>query len=912
VEINVYKGCPVPIRNPDGGVYLVKRAPDPELFLRYLDNLGRFLKESVKASGVEECEERLELVADLIALFYKAPLLEEPIRGMSLSPFKSYLVYRVLKHKFGDELVRKSMKEIFDKIDEASIGMKDIFNILDETSEFADKIIFEIPADTRPGYNLSSLIFHLLAVSALSWSKFRIQGRRRKAILRIASLLHDIGKPIDPVNHVRKSVEIANKLLSGLICDEDLGYVREIIENHHNIDYKGAMKEEISLIREADMFASGMDRLDSIVKASVLRQLAEIDGISEEEAFEKYYKRGVWKNWVELEGKKPGITRELTEKCVKYVLSEEIKAEKEEFLSGVYMVKLDVASIQDFIRESEKLPILSASSYIVDLAVMFNSLRSVQEELPGYPVECFLYSAGGNIIAVAPDVQLQSIEERLEKGFKDYLGFGPLIVRISHAPLYKDYRKIIEELDHGILIEKLSISDKEQENKLIGIERPCDYCKKRPATEVWPPAPQPASQYAEMREEIFYLCEECCERQKFFENRGHMKSKWEGAEVLSKKRISEVFNGRKWKDVSEWIMELIAGHDENPRERDKKSEERYLNIAIIKLDGNLMGAFMARSISLSDALERSARIDMALKRAFKRAIEVIHEGSNEREEARVLLGLQYMGGDDALILAPSWLSYPLSTILLIEFSRNMGYSFDKDLLIYTGATLSIGLVAMPPAHNLWAALDATDLLLEKAKEDGRIPFYMGAIAFDVTEGGLLTGRTAGTRMNELISRGLSSQPWILGPYGVKCDPFRSLRVPPMSQTEMSPKEKADALEVLARTLGMDERYDVLHLSNSELKSLYLNIIKRSYEEYEKAKSKEETDMKKLRRFVRKVEAFPKKFGLSFEDKVYKDVAKAYALYECDNQGFKKIKPLFRWDLLEDLNRLCKILMGGAA
>jgi len=899
VEVNVYKGCPVPIRNPDGGVYLVKRAPDPELFLRYLDNLEKFLRESVKASGVEECEERLELVADLIALFYKAPLLEEPIRGMSLSPFKSYLVYRVLRHKFGGRFIGKTMKDVLDEIDVDE--MRDIFSILDETSEFADKIIFEIPADTRPGYNLSSLIFHLLAVSALSWSKFGIQGRRRKAILRIASLLHDIGKPIDPVNHVKRSVEIANRLLSGLICDEDLGCVREIIENHHNVDYKGAMKEEISLIREADMFASGMDRLDSIVKASVSRQLAEIDGISEKEAFEKYYRRGVWENWVELEGKKPGITRELTEKCVKYVLSEEIKAEKEEFLSGVYMVKLDVASIQDFIRESEKLPILSASSYIVDLAVMFNSLRSVQEGLPGYPVECFLYSAGGNIIAVAPDIHLQRIKELLERGFKDYLGFGPLNVRISHAPLYKDYRKIIEKLDHDILIEKLSIPDEEQENKLIGIERPCDYCKKRPATES-----------VEMEEEIFYLCEECYERQNFFRNRGHMKSKWEGAEVLSKKRILEVFNGRKWKDVSEWIMELIAGHDENPREKDKKSEERYLNIAIIKLDGNLMGAFMARSISLSDALERSARIDMALKRAFKRAIEVIHEGSNEREEARVLLGLQYMGGDDALILAPSWLSYPLSTILLIEFSRNMGYSFDKDLLIYTGATLSIGLVAMPPAHNLWAALDAADLLLEKAKEDGRIPFYMGAIAFDVTEGGLLTGRTAGTRMNELISRGLSSQPWILGPYGVKCDPFRSLRVPPMSLIEMSPKEKADALEVLARTLGMDERYDMLHLSDSELKSLYLNIIKRSYEEYEKAKSKEETDMKKLRRFVRKVEAFPKKFGLSFEDKVYKDVAKAYALYECDNQGFKKVKPLFRWDLLEDLNRLCKILMGGAA
>jgi hypothetical protein len=118
--------------------------------------------------------------------------------------------------------------------------------------------------------------------------------------------LHDIGKPIDPVNHVKRSVEIANRLLSGLICDEDLGCVREIIENHHNVDYKGAMKEEISLIREADMFASGMDRLDSIVKASVSRQLAEIDGISEKEAFENITGGEYGKTGWSLRGKSRG------------------------------------------------------------------------------------------------------------------------------------------------------------------------------------------------------------------------------------------------------------------------------------------------------------------------------------------------------------------------------------------------------------------------------------------------------------------------------------------------------------------------------------------------------------------------------------------------------------------------------
>ncbi|RSN67857.1 HD domain-containing protein [Candidatus Korarchaeum cryptofilum] len=887
--MSFYKGCTVPVRNPGGGVYLAVEIPEQDDFLKYLDCLRRFLELSIRASGVGGSEERLELVADLIALFYKVPLLEEPIRGLSLSPFKAYLTYRVMRHNFRD-LDEKSMKDVMESLSDAHREMSDIFELLDRISDLSEDIFIRAPADTRPGYNISSLIVHLLAVSALAWSKGSGLGRRERAILRIASLLHDIGKPLDPEHHVSRSVGEARKLLSGILSIEDLEEVLEIIENHHNPGYSGRFKGEVSILREADHFSAGADRLNSLIWASIIGELAELSGLSEEDAFETYYVRGEWGRWLELERRRPGITRELTEKCVKYALSEYRMEEGEERFEGVHIVKLDVASIQDFIRDSEKLPLLSASSYIVDLAVMFNSLRAVQAEIPGYPVECFLYSAGGNVIALFPREMLDMARKPLRRAFsEEYLGFGPLSVNIADTELIDNYRKMIEELDRRLEVEKISIK---QDRGIIslGIEMLCDFCRKGPAT-----------MDLRIGEEVFHLCEECEGRYAFFRSRGHMRNKWEEAETLSGKKLREVF-GREWNDVSEWILELIAGHDEEP------GEERYLNIAVVKLDGNLMGSFMARSINLSDALERSARIDISLKKAFKEAIKAIHDSCGEKEEARVILGLQYIGGDDSLILAPSWLSYPLSLILMVEFARNMGYSL-IDECTYTGATLSVGLAAMPPAHNIWAALDAVSVLLSRAKDKGRFPFYMGAIAFDVTEGGLLTGETAGARMRELQKLHLSCQPWIIGPYGDGgCDPFKPFRVPPRAEREVRPERGLDALWALIKVLGGEE-IDPLRSPDSELRSLYRELMRRSYEEYERAKRGEETRLKEIRRFIRKVESFPSRFGFSLSDREYSSLARALALYESEDRG---LRSLFMNDILEDLNRLCKILMGGAA
>ncbi len=926
IPIKVYKGNVVPVRNPAGGVLLVTESPGPDVFERYLEYLRDFLVEAAKLAGLKDLpsEEKLEFLADMVTLFYKAPLLREPLSGMHLSPFKVYVLYRVLR-SLNQGLRRKSMKEILTSLtgEEIERSFDGLFALMDEAADLAESILLGYPADTRPGYNVSSLMIHWISVSALAWAKGYSLGleRRKLARIRVASLLHDIGKPLNPKKHVEEGVKVVGWLLSDLIDKEDLEEILRLIKLHHS---KTASDEEVQVIREADHFSSGMDRLEALVRRVVLKELASITGKSEEEALKEYYVSGSWEAWERLEEANQGITRRLTEKCVRALILREVDDFPEgRTFGGVSVVKLDVASIQGFVRESEKLPLLAASSYIVDLAVMFNSLRAVQERLLGrgawYPVEGFLYSAGGNVLAVVPQELVAEFGEILRESFKaegeHSLGFGPLSVRVASTELKSNYGEMIRELDRGLRTDKISLSgpiqgDLHMETSfegLTGLERVCDYCKRRPAVKA-----------VDMEGETFHLCSECYDRYSLY-SKGNVRSKWRRATTSSGKTIKDVF-GASWheevngREVKDYIMEIISGHD-------LEREERLLNLATLKIDGNLMGAFMARSVSLSDALERSARVDLALKRAFRKALKSLNEGLRpfgeeaDKEEARLILGLQYMGGDDSLIFAPSWASVPLALVLMVEFAREMGYSFMEEECASTGATISVGLAVAPARHNIWALLDAAEELLSEAKEVGRYPNFMGSIAFDAVEGGLLSGRAARARKEELERLRLTAQPWVIRQTEVSCDPLWSIRERPEAIAGVKPPRGGpDLMRFMSSLLGVNYR-DPVSSSDEELESFYSKLFEEVFREYlhhRRGEGKDER-IKKLRDAVRDVEAFPERFDVSPGEEGFGSLALLYAASEAkEKEVYKLVLNLFTPEVmaLEDVNRLCKIMLGG--
>ena len=134
--------------------------------------------------------------------------------------------------------------------------ISDLINLLDNDELF--KLLldcYSIPSDTRPGANTSSLIVHLLSSSALVWPL--LGDVTDLHIFRIASLLHDIGKPLDYEKHVNVSDREARKLLEGLISDKDLEKILKRIKSHH---------EKGSIIGRADVKSSSTDRLKKLIR----------------------------------------------------------------------------------------------------------------------------------------------------------------------------------------------------------------------------------------------------------------------------------------------------------------------------------------------------------------------------------------------------------------------------------------------------------------------------------------------------------------------------------------------------------------------------------------------------------------------------------------------------------------------
>jgi hypothetical protein len=163
---------------------------------------------------------------------------------------------------------------------------------------------------------------------------------------------------------------------------------------------------------------------------------------------------------------------------------------------------------------------------------------------------------------------------------------------------------------------------------------------------------------------------------------------------------------------------------------------------------------------------------MAMKIAYQKTLCEMYEAVSEvadRNQAELAvrqcyLGTLYMGGDDGLIICPSWASIPLAIGLSKYFNEEVGGTL----------TLSVGLVATPPEHDIWSSIEAASALLEEAKGCGRkiakkcepktdeqIEGF-AALCFDVIEGGTISRSAVRSRYAELRKEGLTVQPFIIG------------------------------------------------------------------------------------------------------------------------------------------------------
>lgn len=771
----VVRGFIIPYRMGDELVDVsVIGEEDVKRYVGTIAKMKEFISESLnfcEEQGIQINRiERLELIGDLIVIFLRVPLIREVIPGITPTPLKIYLLNRLgmfRKEVLGGELDPMQDPSQFLKLAygySRRIGYLKPFNILNDKalSNDLESCWFLFPADTRPGLNISSLLSHLMLTSAIAWGLAVERGLDRESIakLRLAAIIHDLGKPFDYRRHVTVSTLIAKELLRGIVPEAD--EIAEYVRRHHF----EAKTTEGRILMKADSLASSIDRLTSLTNELIgkeLRELASEVGFSVDEIYGAGERS--WKIWAEVNEKYPGSIEQLTKLFVRRLrerlhkftspirLSREIGHQRPEN-QGLIINLIDVGGIQNFITRFTELRCVEAASLLVDSMIMAQVPILIHKAVLSergihYPMEAILYAAGGIMEYLIPRKLLDCIIEQLND-FKKIIPRGYPSIRYAWTYFSPDYTDLAERLGIEMQLRKISAEkvSYEVDWSLRGTEkevkRLCDICYDNPAKKA-------------------NRCEQC-DMLYDLGSQMHFRIKYEGEHEIRGKTIKpENVFGETWDSISTYIMELIAGHDwDELKEKIRGADDiNWRNIAVIKVDGNLMGPFMATSLSISDAYERSIRIDLALKKAFEHSLNTIYSGveslAGEIEAQKAILsvmfGVLYMGGDDTLILCPSWLSIALSNILGKEFNLNLG-----------GVRgLSIGIAVSNCRANVWSLIGAAGKLVGEVKNAFRNSPELSGICFDIVEvNGSLTETSAKVRLDMLRSELVSIQPIPIG------------------------------------------------------------------------------------------------------------------------------------------------------
>lgn len=731
---------------------------DVEKWKKTLDKLRDFLTRIKQFTKTFEQEmssaEHLETLADCIILFFKIPLLREVLPTVAPNPLKAYLFYRLLwrdmsKHlsygpiEFAETCYEENVRNFIQKV------VAEIFNDVELIST-VEEAWLNFPADTRPGYNTSALIPHMFLTSSIAWALAVESGMNRleAAKVRLSAILHDVGKPFDYRRHYITSPQIAKCLLSDILGDQELKELVASVEDHHR---------EGSPVREADKIAAQIDRLNTYVE-KVLQQdintTASMFGLNSKVAY--WSGEEAWNFWVELEKKKPGILRELSQKFAIDIYENKVRLESDQrSLEPLLLFHFDVGGIQEFIKRASELRCVVASSIVIDVvtgAYIPLIVQKIIEEKANkwFPLESFLYTSGGVVTLLAPK-SLNDVMRTVHQKLREQCGKDHITVYLASTELSNNYFETTGRLSSKMGLAKLEDSFTYMPVELDA-DNLCEFCRMHNHEKT----------IQTTKEKVCRTCYSLYH----IGNELYFAQRW-NAEIYFESKgftLKNVFQTLEWEDVSAGILELISGHTVDDLVKlgliatkqsvslENTTKPRIRNIGIIKMDGNLMGAFFANSISVTDALERSARVDIALKKALEEAIRNIAAAANDPEEARRVvalfsLGILYVGGDDAMLLCPSWAAIPLAYHVAQVFHREMGGA----------ASLSIGVLATPPKHDVWASISAVSKLLDIAKSRGR-KTKTGAVCYDVIEGGVVSASSIQERHESLKERNLTGQP----------------------------------------------------------------------------------------------------------------------------------------------------------
>lgn len=666
--------------------------------------------------------------------------LQPSLRALYLY-FNNYSVFKDLDED--EKPYGKNGIRLMEKFLKYAEGLRELYSdqALTDLSQ-----ILKFPADTRPGANTSSLLIHSMASSGVSCSIFLEKARsagisvnKREhllAVLRLACLFHDIGKMVDWARHEEKSSEILLEIFRDYVDGEAREIVSEAAKLIKGEGLTGG--EELflrDLLKEGDVRSSAVDRVAKIFRSVMegsqpFKKLEEkLEEFSRKRGERIEYERAYndWRFWDHV-GK--DLVRELTEEFCRRastISNETFEKIKDTKPGKLYpdsdFVRIDCRKIQSYIRVND-IWAMNGASREVDFILYVGVPVYIVEKL-GIPLESILYFGGGNLTLVLPKSSVDLIDG-LCNHFNDVFFKGtPSSLIYGRSAFYDTFFSINSEIDWDLARKKHSLNT-EGFPVDPNIYARCEIC---------------GISYAEAEKKGKLVCKNCSRKLDLGEN-NHFRVRADALKL-------------DWEKMKEYVIEYIAGHSEEG----VKPEEKQLNYALVKFDGNLVGQLMSSSISITDACERSFRIDSSVKIAIRTFLESL-KSLNEDDFKRFALGLMYVGGDDGVILMPSYLALPFAIHLLNEYYLNMGCK----------NSLSVGMLATKPKHPLINSIESAGELLRTAKDSIRKLAYSevhgkqvyepsrrfrGALSFFVADTGWVTSETISEVLEEMYEDGFS-------------------------------------------------------------------------------------------------------------------------------------------------------------
>ncbi|MCG2737286.1 MAG: HD domain-containing protein [Candidatus Methanoperedenaceae archaeon] len=456
-----------------------------------------------------------------------------------------------------------------------------------------------------------------------------------KALIRIGSLLHDIGKPRSFTSqktnqpfhyHTTQTEEILNNILEKVQPDIVSKYelkkiLPKMAAKHHSRDRETVLE---NMIGKADMIASGADRIYDVEctydgsKVNV-RSLDRI--FPHEINFDAGDVQCLDGQHTEIIGYKGTAQRNVKPKSS----DDTLMLFKDSIVNGgtihysgleahisgtIGLLALDIMQIQEYINEADKLPMLRGGSAIVEDSLDKAHQIISKEVCP----EAVLFKGGGNLLAFVPsDTEIQNeLKKAIIDGVRkiSHGGLNSVVaVNVFQLKELTKFHDVLEKMQGEIDKEKNSAST----NPIIHPSKRddvCPLCFKRKAIGVFNNEP---------------MCKVCAEKS----NSGR-----------AQKNTNPYLNNdllRKYGMIAPSQLQEIGE-----------------SIAVIAIDGNMMGRMFMQTLTPAEYNYKSETFDANFKQEIKDTIRKFIEDKDTRHlmENNRFAGIDpiYVGGDDILLI----------------------------------------------------------------------------------------------------------------------------------------------------------------------------------------------------------------------------------------------------------------------